>query len=455
MPPAVLLVLALAAIALLLLLVIRLRMSAFMALMLVSVLLAIATRVPLASIADTMTTGMGSTLGTVATVVALGAMLGSLIERADGATTLARRFTQMLGAHRVAIAVTIVAFLVGIPIFFDVAFIILAPIVFALAHVTRTGLLRIALPVGAAALTVHVAVPPHPGPMGAAATLGAQTGLMLMIGLPIGALVAVVGYLASRRIRVDDIVLGPTPLGEPSAGAGERADEELVAGTNPTGPGTVLFLILAPVVQIIIGTIGTMLAPDPSKVSSVFSLIGAPLIALLTAALLACIVLGRQQHWSLELAGRTVDAALPQVAIVILVTGAGGIFASVLVASGVGAALSQLLMAVHLPVLLAGFVISLALRASQGSATVAITTTAGLLASSIAAGGYDALHVALVALAIGFGALGLSHINDGGFWIVTKYTGLSVQDGLRTWTVLTTVCGLAGFVLTALVWLVT
>lgn len=276
---------------------------------------------------------------------------------------------------------------------------------------------------------------------------------MLMIGLPVCAVVAAVGYLASRRVRTDDIVLGATPLGDPPDGTEEPSDEELMVGADPTGPGTVLFLILAPVIQIVIGTVGRMLVPDPSKADSVLSLVGAPLVALLTAALLACVVLGRQQHWSLDQPGRTVDHALPDVAVVVLVAGAGGVFASILVASGAGAALSRALMAVHMPVLLAGFVICLALRASQGSATVAILTTAGLLVDNVAAGGYDALHIALIALAIGFGALGLSHVNDGGFWIFTTCTGLSVQDGLRAWTVLTTVRGLTGFLLTALVWL--
>ena len=451
MPSAVLLVLALAAIALLLLLVIGLRMSAFMALMTVSVLLAIATRVPLTSIADTMTTGMGNALGSVATVVALGAMLGSLIERADGADTLARRFVRVLGEHRVAIAVTIVAFLVGIPIFFEVAFIVLAPIVFALARVTRTRLLSIALPVGTAALTVHVAVPPHPGPTAAARILGPDR---------THAHDRAARLRGRCRRRLPRLAAGPDrrhrsgrhAARRPADGTEEPSDEELMVGADPTGPGTVLFLILAPVIQIVIGTVGRMLVPDPSKADSVLSLVGAPLVALLTAALLACVVLGCQQHWSLDQPGRTVDHALPDVAVV-LVAGAGGVFASILVASGAGAALSRALMAVHMPVLLAGFVICLALRASQGSATVAILTTAGLLVDNVAAGGYDALHIALIALAIGFGALGLSHVNDGGFWIFTTCTGLSVQDGLRAWTVLTTVRGLAGFLLTALVWL--
>ncbi|WP_027587501.1 GntP family transporter [Acidipropionibacterium thoenii] len=455
MSTGVLLTLALLAIALLLFLVIKLKMSAFVALMMVSLLLAIATGIPLADIADTMTKGMGNTLGSVATVVALGAMLGSLIEGADGANTLARKFTDVLGKKRVAIAVTAVAFLVGIPIFFEVGFIILAPIVFSLAFVTRTKLLKIALPVGAAILTVHVAIPPHPGPTAAAATLGAQPGLMILIGIPVCAVVVAVGYFVSKKIPIDDIVLGNTPIGMPPTGeeeVSETAESEAV--DNPTGPGLVLFLILAPVIQILIGTVGKMLVREGTLAHSILSLVGAPLVALLVAVLLAYLTLGRQHHWSLSKRGHIIDDALPNVAVVVFVAGAGGVFASVLVASGIGKALAGVLISAHLPLIVAAFVISLALRGSQGSATVAILTTAGLLASSVAQGGFDAFHTALIALAIGFGSLGLSHINDGGFWIVTKYTGLCVADGLRTWTVLTTVCGLVGFALIGGLWLI-
>lgn len=458
MSTGVLLTLGVLAIALLLFLVIKLKMSAFVALMMVALLLAIATGVPLADIADTMTKGMGNTLGSVATVVALGAMLGSLIEAADGANTLAKRFTEILGKKRVAIAVTVVAFLVGIPIFFDVGFIILIPIVFSLAYVTHTKLLKIALPVGAAILTVHVAIPPHPGPTAAAATLGAQPGLMILIGLPICAVVAIVGYLASKKVPIDSIELGMTPIGKPPTGEPGQTDPHAAAAGDAvegrTRPGIVLLLILAPVIQILIGTVGKMLVPEGSLAHSILSLVGAPLVALLVAVLLAYLVLGRQHSWTLAQRGRIIDDALPNVAVVVFVTGAGGVFASILVASGIGKALAGVLVSAHLPLLVAAFVISLALRGSQGSATVAILTTAGLLASSVSQGGYDAVHVALIALAIGFGSLGLSHINDGGFWIFTKYTGLSVADGLRTWTVLTTICGIAGFLLTGLLWLI-
>ncbi len=172
MSATVLLLLAAGAIAVLLVLVIRARMSAFVSMILVSMVLALAARIPVGDVVQTMIDGMGKTLGTVAIIVGLGAMLGRAIEAAGGAETLADRFTRILGRHRVIAAVTAASFILGIPIFFDVGFIILAPIVFALARVTRPRLLSIALPVGTAALTVHVAVPPHPGPTAAARLLG-------------------------------------------------------------------------------------------------------------------------------------------------------------------------------------------------------------------------------------------------------------------------------------------
>ena len=168
---------------------------------------------------------------------------------------------------------------------------------------------------------------------------------------------------------------------------------------------------------------------------------------------MAYLVVGHKLGWSLQKRGSVLDSALPDVAVIVFVTGAGGVFANVLVESGIGKALSDALISLNMPIILAGFLISAALRASQGSATVAILTSAGLLAEPIAAAGYTDLQTVLVTIAIGFGGLGLSHINDSGFWIVTKYLGLTVKDGLKTWTVLSTVFGITGFVLTSGVFL--
>ncbi|MDN5670299.1 MAG: transporter, partial [Renibacterium salmoninarum] len=162
--------------------------------------------------------------------------------------------------------------------------------------------------------------------------------------------------------------------------------------------------------------------------------------------------LGIRRGWTRAHISDVFESALPPAAIVILVTGAGGAFARILTESGIGGALSDTLLATGLPIILLAFLVSLAIRAAQGSATVAILTASGLLAQTVASGGYSPLQVVVIALSVAFGALGLSHVNDSGFWVVTRYLGLSVGDGLRSWTVLTTVLGLAGFLLTALVW---
>ena len=197
-----------------------------------------------------------------------------------------------------------------------------------------------------------------------------------------------------------------------------------------------------------IGTVGNMMLAKGSMPQKLAAVIGAAPLALLTAVIVAYLVVGHQQRWGLAKRGLVLDSALPDVAVIVFVTGAGGVFANVLVTSGIGKAFSEVLIGLHMPVILAGFLIAAALRASQGSATGAILTAAGLMAQPIADVGYSSTQVALVTLAIGFGGLGLSHINDSGFWIVTKYLGLSVKDGLRTWTVLSTIFSLTGFLLT-------
>ncbi|EPD31468.1 hypothetical protein HMPREF9238_01243 [Gleimia europaea ACS-120-V-Col10b] len=185
-----------------------------------------------------------------------------------------------------------------------------------------------------------------------------------------------------------------------------------------------------------------------TRANDIFSFVGASAFALLIAVLVAYLVLGNQQKWSLEERGSILDSALPSVAVIVFVTGAGGVFANVLVHSGIGDALSSALIATHIPIIVMGYVIALALRASQGSATVAILTSAGLLAAPMAAAGYTPVQATLITTAMCFGGLGLSHINDSGFWIVTKYLGLTVKDGIKSWTLLTTIFSLVGFLLT-------
>ncbi len=442
MSAAALLGIALGAILLLLLLVIQLRVPAFVAMLLVSFGTALATGIPLLDIVPTMTEGMGKTLSGVMIIVGLGAMLGRVIEAAGGADALAQSFSKVLGPQMVIAALTASAFVLGIPVFFDVGFIILAPIVFGFARATGIHPLSLGLPVAGAMLTVHVALPPHPGPVAATGITGADNGMMLMIGLPICAVTVVAGYFASKLFRPDRVTLQESPATK-SAAVAERDGDR-----RPLRAGIVVLLVLLPILQIMTGTVGGMVLPEDGLPYRIATTLGAAPLALLTAVVVAYLVVGHQQRWSLERRGSVLDSALPDVAVIVFVTGAGGVFANVLVTSGIGKAFSEVLIELHMPIVLAGFLIASALRASQGSATVAILTAAGLLAQPIQDAGYSNVQITLVTLAICFGGLGLSHINDSGFWIVTKYLGLSVKDGLKTWTVLSTIFGLVGFSIT-------
>ncbi|MDO5676195.1 MAG: GntP family transporter [Propionibacteriaceae bacterium] len=439
---------ALGAIIVLLLLVIKIKMSAFVALLLVSFGTALATGIPLLEIVPTMTKGMGNTLASVMIVVGLGAMLGRVIEVSGGADALAEKFSKILGPKRVVAAVTAAAFVLGIPVFFDVGFIILAPIVFGFARAAKVNPLVIGLPVAGALLTVHVALPPHPGPVAAAGITGADNGMMLLWGLPICIVTAIIGYFAAKMFKAEKYTLLPSPATQPAHVEEVSAEGGVATKRRVLGAGTVLALILLPILQIMVGTVGNMTLEPESPLQKFAGMVGAAPIALLTAVIVAYLVVGHNQRWNLEKRGLILDGALPDVAVIVFVTGAGGVFANVLVTSGIGAAFSDTLIAMNMPIILAGFLISAALRASQGSATVAILTAAGLLAEPIAAAGYNPTQMTLVTLAIAFGGLGLSHINDSGFWIVTKYLGLSVKDGLKTWTVLSTIFGVVGFLLT-------
>lgn len=439
-----LLVLGVVAVAVLLALVIWAKVPAFVALIGVSIATAIAAGIPLADSVSTVTNGVGKTLGSVAVVVGLGAMLGRIIEVSGGAEAVARYFTDKLGRHRITDAVTIAAFILGIPVFFDVGFIILAPIVFGFAAVAKINPLKIGLPVAGAILTVHVTLPPHPGPVAVAGIFGSDPGLMLTLGLPIAAVTCVIGYYAAKVLNLESVERGPSPVELSDASPNHQAPS----------PFAVLGLILLPIVLIMVGTTGAMYTEKGTAIHSFVSFIGSSPVALLIAVVVAWLSIGKQQSWNREHSAGVLDSALPAVAIIIFVTGAGGGFANVLVESGIGKVLSDMLVAAHMPLILMAFLLSLALRASQGSATVAMLTTAGLLAQPLAEAGLNSIQTTLIMIAIGFGAMCVSHINDSGFWIVTKYLGLSVKQGLRTWTLLSTAFGVAGFLLTALVYAV-
>lgn len=454
MSTSMLLLIAVLGVVLLLLMVIKAKIQPFVALLVVSLLVALASGIPTGEVMKVMTAGMGGVLGSVTIIIGLGAMLGRMIEHSGGAESLAQRFSKALGPKHTVAALTIAAFILGIPVFFDVGFIILAPIIYGFAKVAKVSPLKFGLPMAGVMLAVHVALPPHPGPVAAAGLLNADIGWLTIIGLAICIPVGVIGYFTAKHLNRKTYPLSIEVLEQLQLAAPEPPPEgkaPLSDRINPPGAGLVAALIVIPIAIIMLGTVSATLLEPGSALRDTLSLLGSPAVALMIALLLAFYFLAIRRGWSLQHTSDVMGGALPTAAVVILVTGAGGVFGKVLVESGVGKALAEVLTTIGLPLIPAAFIISLALRASQGSATVAILTTGGLLSEAVS--GLNQLQLVLVTLATCFGGLGLSHVNDSGFWIVTKYLGLSVADGLKTWTVLTTILGLSGFLFTWLLWL--
>lgn len=450
MSTALLLAIATASIVILLLLVIKAKVHPFVALLIVSLLVAIATGIPAEKIMGTIITGMGGLLGHITIIIVLGAMLGAIIEASGGAESLAQRFSKTLGLKRTVAALTMAAFILGIPVFFEVGFIIVIPLIYGFTKVARVSPLKFGLPMAGVMLTVHVALPTHPGAAAAAGILHTDMGWLMMLGIAISVPVGIIGYYVAkvmnrRHYHLSVEVLEQLQMAKPE---GQEKKHE----PAPPGALTISGLIVVPIVLIVLGTLSHTLLAEGSLLRNVMTVIGTPPIALLIALGLAAWLLGVRRGWSKDKLEDLTGRAIPTSASVILVAGAGGAFGKVLVESGVGKALAVTLETLHLPLVPAAFILSLALRASQGSATVAILTTSGLLTQAVT--GVTDMQRVLVTLAACFGGLGLSHVNDAGFWVVTRYLGLSVADGLRTWTVLTTIMGLSGFVLTWLAWMV-
>ena len=396
-----LLAIAAGGIGLLLLLIIKLEVHAFLALLIVSVLVGLATGLPLVTVPETdlepakigiiesIIAGMGGVLGSVAILVALGAMLGKIIEISGGASSLAGRFTKLLGPKRVAGALTAAALVLAIPVFFDVGFIILVPIIYGFCKAAGVNPVKFGLPVGGIMLAVHVAMPPHPGIVGGAGILGADLGWVTMIGLPVCLVLGVVSHFFSKWLNRKDFTMLPTTAKSFAEFGTEKADAVVavavaVADADAEGDGTsgasgafgtatktrtvappsagmVMTLIVTPLIMIALGTIGATLLTAGDPIRNVLAFIGAPLFALLVTVLLASFFLGIRRGWSASQLGDVVEAALPPVAVVILVTGGGGAFARVLTESGIGAALSETLLATGMPLMLMAYLISLAL----------------------------------------------------------------------------------------------
>ncbi|MBD2795969.1 gluconate transporter [Xenorhabdus sp. 18] len=419
---------------LLLFLVMKARMHAFIALMLVSVGAGVFSGMPLEKITQTIQNGMAGTLGFLAVVVALGAMFGKILHETGALDQIAVKLLDCFGEKRANYALGIAGLICALPLFFDVAVVLLIGVVFAVARRTRGNVVKLAIPLFAGVAAAAAFLVPGPTPMMLASQMGADFGWMILIGLSAavpGMLLAgpMYGNLISKYVTLDL----PKDLNTPSIGKSQMPSL-----------GLSLALVLFPLVLVGLKTIGARFVDQQSTLYQWLEFIGHPFTAILLACLVAIYGLAIRRGMSKEKVMDICSEAIQPAGIILLVTGAGGVFKQVLVDSGVGPALGNALVGAGLPIALACFILSGAVRVIQGSATVACLTTVGLVLPVISELGYSGAQMAALSVCIAGGSLVLSHVNDSGFWLFGKFTGATEAQTLKTWTIMETILGTTG-----------
>ncbi|HEX4020583.1 MAG TPA: gluconate:H+ symporter [Acidobacteriaceae bacterium] len=434
-----LLISALSAIILLIVLIARYKVNPFIALMTVSIVLAIVTGMPLQTVVHSFEDGVGGTLGHIAVVVGLGTMLGKMMAESGGADRIAHTLIDFFGEKRVHWAMVVIGFVVGLPVFFEVGFVLLVPIAFTVAKRTRTSLVLVGLPMVAGLSVVHGLVPPHPAALLAVAAYNADVGKTIFYALLVGIPTAIIAGPLYAKVIAPHIHLEPeNPI---AAQFLERDPKSKLPSFSLT-----IATILLPVVFMMIGSWADTFTAPKTTANQVLRLIGNADISLLIGVIASFIFLGRMRGFSRETILKFSNECLAPTATITLLVGAGGGFGRILQDSGVAKTIVEVALHAHIPLLLLAWLVAALVRIATGSATVAMTTAAGIIAPI-------ALHAtgvnpALLAIATGAGSLVFSHVNDGGFWLVKEYFNMSVAQTFKTWTVCETIISVVALLLT-------
>ncbi|WP_068141638.1 GntT/GntP/DsdX family permease [Roseimaritima ulvae] len=422
------------AVTLLVVLITKYSLSPFVSLLLASIVLAVAAGLPLSLAFERFAEGVGGILGSTAMVIGLGAMTGAILERSGGAAALAEQLVRWLGVKRLGWAMLLVGLLVGIGVWFTVGLVLLVPIVISLSRVARVNLLVPAMSMVAGLSAMHGFLPPHPGPLAAIELLSADTGRTIVWGLLVGSIsAAIAGPLLWRLF--DGKVEMPS-FDDPDPPPAKT--DNVTADTSAfTGPATALDAVppAATTAPGVLGPLVVIALPIALMVAG-----ADPTLAMLLGLVVAYLWLGKANGFSGQALARASEESLFPVANVLLVVAAGAGFSKVLIACGVGDTLASLAQNVPVPPLVLGWLISAAFRVATGSATTAITAAGGII--SVMTADDPTIDREFMVLALAAGSLTLSHVNDGGFWFVKEYFAMTVQQTLKTWTVLETVLSL-------------
>nr|WP_296071128.1 SLC13 family permease [uncultured Actinoplanes sp.] len=454
----------------------------FLALILGSAVLGLVAGASPGDTVTSFTTGLGSTVGSVGLLIALGSMIGALLAESGGADGIVNRIVNSVSGSALPWALAGVAALIGLPLFFEVGVVLLVPIVLLVARHTNIGLLRVGIPALAGLSVLHGLVPPHPGPLVAIASLNADLGLTLLFGLICAIPTVIVAgpvfgnWIAKRVPLAVPTLLAPAAVGAgsgsstSSGSSGSSTSSGGSASYSDAGPGgeapgtedvdrpgepaarsvsrnpgfwPAVLTVLLPIVLMLARGIGELVADKGNNVRDALDVLGNPPVALLLGVLLAMWSLGHRAGFDRRQTSAVLGGSLPPIAGILLIVAAGGGFKQVLVDAGVGNVVADAAKDANINALVLGFLVAVGIRVATGSATVATITAAGIVAPLAA--DLDKPTVSLLALAIGAGSLFFSHVNDAGFWLVKEYFGMTVGQTIKTWSIMETIISVVGF----------
>jgi Gnt-I system low-affinity gluconate transporter len=426
-----------AGIAVLLLLILRFKIQAFLALLISSIVVGIIAGMEPYVIVETIQKGMASTLGFVAVVVGLGAMFGAILEHSGGAEAVASFLLKRFKEKGTSWALMLTGFFIAIPVFFDVAFIILVPMIYSLQRKSKKSLLLYGIPLLAGLAITHSFIPPTPGPVAVADILDADLGWVIVFGFIVGIPTAIIsgplfGRYIAKRIHID---------------APELVEKINTPDASRPSVGMIFAIIGLPIFLIVCNTVlNSPLAEGwvSEGVQSWLKMIGHPFVALILANLIAWYLLGIRRGTSNKILQTITGKSLGPAGIIILLTGAGGVFKQMLIETGTGTMLADYFQELGLGIFAVAFILAALVRMLQGSATVAMITAAGVVAALLKTEPLNPMDTALLVIAIASGASILSHVNDSGFWLVSKYLGMTEKQTFRSWTMMTTILAVVG-----------
>lgn len=425
-------------VALLLTLIIRLKLNAFLALLISAIWVGIAGGLSTNEIIDSISSGMGSTLAFVATIIGLGAIFGAFLEHSGGAQALAMFLLKKGGEQRARLALLITGFIVAIPVFFDVGLIILLPIVNALSQKSGKHILHFALPLITGLAVTHSFIPPTPGPVAVAEILQVDLGYAILIGMGIGLPITLLcGLYLSRLIT-------PEMMAEAQA---IELEFEYDAGLVKT-----IFLVLGfPLLLILLGSLFNTLSSEQviaeAKWIEILSFLGHPFIALIIATLLAIFFLGTERGLDKKALFEVSNQSLAPAGSIILITGAGGVLKTMMINTGIGDMIGSAMANANFSVILLAYLVAALVRIMQGSATVAMLTAAGIVAAVLPEMNLTMMDRTFVMMAIAAGSVVASHVNDSGFWLVNRYLNQTVPETIRAWTIQSSFISVSSFIL--------